>query len=198
MRRRAARAASLAALTAFAGGLSAPPAAAQDERVRTIVADAVDDDVYVEQAPIVAPERVAALARRIAATDQRWAFVVLDADPGNAKVLARDVVTDLRSVTGEHTTVLVLTPPSIGAESVVEDYQARLDDELTNALPVLDRNPVAGLAAVFEALSGEALPDAATAAGEGAPGRGRGSTALAAIAVAIAAGFVAAGVLRRR
>jgi hypothetical protein len=195
-------------VAALAGGVAGTSRAAAQadgagpaDQVRAIVVDAADDDVYVEQAPVVAPDRLAELAARIATTDQRWAFVVLDRDLDNAKVLARDVLTELRSVTGEHTTVVVLTPTSIGAETVTEAYEERIDGALTEALPLLQRSPVSGMAAVFESLSGARLPGEAAAAGTADDGDDGGSSALpiaiGGLAIVVGAAVVVT-VLRRR
>lgn len=184
----------VAVLLVAAVGLAPARPVRADELADRIVADALDDDLALPEGPGLEPSPAAwaDLARRIAATNQRWAFVVTGSEPPNAKALASEVLAGLRSVGGSQSTVVVLTPSTIGAES--RTYSGGLDDALRAALPHLEADPVAGLAEVFEALSGTKLAKAAVASSVAQPGHaasGRGVPSAAAIAV-IGAAVVAA------
>jgi hypothetical protein len=183
-----------AALLPGAGTAGAQPRTLAE----TIAADALEDDVYVEAAPVVPPSALGDLAGRIATTDQRWALVVVDHDPGNAKQLASDVLGELRSVGGDQSTVVVLSPTSIGAESRIAEYRPRLDQALRDALPALDRSPVLGIADVFRSLSGAELPAAAPAANPGDDGgRDLAPIVVGGGALLLAAGTAALAIRRR-
>lgn len=99
------------------------------------------------------------LSRRLRADGSAWGLVALSEKPdGGTRFFAKDVLDELRSTQSDISTVVVLTPSEIAADS--RTYAgADLDQALTQAIPDFQRDVTAGYERLFQLLAGAPLTD---------------------------------------
>jgi len=99
------------------------------------------------------------LSRRLRAGSSPWGLVVLAEPPaGGTRFFAEDLLDDLRTARSDISTVVVLTPSDIAADSRTYSGEA-LDQAVTEAIPDFQRDVTAGYERLFHLLAGAPLTD---------------------------------------
>ena len=99
------------------------------------------------------------LARRLRADGNAWGLVALREPPaGGTRFFAEDVLDDLRAARSDISTIVVLTPSDIAADSRTYTGDA-LDQAVTEAIPEFQRDVTAGYERLFQLLAGAPLTD---------------------------------------
>jgi hypothetical protein len=147
-------------------------ASASDTRVAE-VSDAVRGKGWFTEpgagVPSATLERV---ADRLHAAGASWGLVALaEAPAGGTKFFAADLLDALRGDEADVSTVVVLTPTDIAAESRTYGVD-QVEPALTDAVPSFDRDVVAGYEHLFLSLAGAPLTaQVGNAAGRGGAGK---------------------------